>query len=261
MPMCCCVLGCQNKADRQKNISLFRFPRNKDILDSWISFVGRTNWQPTNTSRICSLHFNNDDYYRWNDRLFLKPGVLPRKCIVRMSDNKENFDPFKVLNDKLTVNSSKRAFEETLENAENFKLQAISTESFNEIEILKERLQHDRELHQQELKKQAEMFSVILENEKSKLKSEIKSGLELHQQELKRQAEIFSTILENEKSKFRSKIESGQQKLHTLQRSVKRKEEQIKSMKHLFDELKKKYRDFQFATSVKHQTFAFICKR
>lgn len=141
----------------------------------------------------------------------------------------------------VTVNSSKRAFEETLENAENFKLQAISTESFNEIEILKERLQHDRELHQQELKKQAEMFSVILENEKSKLKSEIKSGLELHQQELKRQAEIFSTILENEKSKFRSKIESGQQKLHTLQRSVKRKEEQIKSMKHLFDELKKKY--------------------
>ncbi|XP_039310692.1 uncharacterized protein LOC105203915 isoform X2 [Solenopsis invicta] len=178
-----------------------------------------------------------------------------------MSDNKENFDPFKVLNDKLTVNSSKRAFEETLESAENFKLQAISTESFNEIEILKERLQHDRELHQQELKKQAEMFSVILENEKSKLKSEIKSGLELHQQELKRQAEIFSTILENEKSKFRSKIESGQQKLHTLQRSVKRKEEQIKSMKHLFDELKKKYRDFQFATSVEHQTLAFICKR
>ncbi|EFN74745.1 hypothetical protein EAG_04674, partial [Camponotus floridanus] len=55
-----------------------RFPlQNKDILESWILFVGRTNWQPTNTSRICSLHFDNDDYYRSNDRLFLKPGVLP----------------------------------------------------------------------------------------------------------------------------------------------------------------------------------------
>jgi len=63
----------------------------------------------------------------------------------------------------------------------------------------------------------------------------------LHQQELKRQAEVFSTILENEKSKLISKIRSGQQKLHILQRNVQRKKAQIKNMKQVFDELKKKY--------------------
>jgi len=78
-----------------------RFPlENKNILASWTSFVGRTNWQPTATSRICSLHFNNDDYYQASNRLILKPGVLPKKYIVR-NDNKENNDPFKILNDKL----------------------------------------------------------------------------------------------------------------------------------------------------------------
>lgn len=63
----------------------------------------------------------------------------------------------------------------------------------------------------------------------------------MHQQELKRQAEVFSKILENEKSKLMSKIKSGQHKLYTLQRSIQRKEEHIKNMKHLFNELKKKY--------------------
>lgn len=207
MPTYCCVLGCRNKADKQKNISLFRFPlQSKDILE-WVSFVGRTNWQPTSSSRICSLHFNSDDYYCSNDRLFLYPGVLPKKYIMQ-SDKKENDDPFKVLNDKLpTVNTSKRAAKEILER-EIIKIHETPSESSNEIEILKKQLQNERELHQQELK---------------------------------RQAEVFSKILENEKSKLMSKIKSGQHKLYTLQRSIQRKEEHIKNMKHLFDELKKKY--------------------
>lgn len=52
-------------------------------------------------SRICSLHFNSDDYYQSpSNRLFLKSGVFPQKYVV-LSDNKENDDLFKVLNDKL----------------------------------------------------------------------------------------------------------------------------------------------------------------
>lgn len=106
-----------------------------------------------------------------------------------------------------TVNTSKRAAEEILER-EIIKIHETPSESSNEIEILKKQLQNERELHQQELK---------------------------------RQAEVFSKILENEKSKLMSKIKSGQHKLYTLQRSIQRKEEHIKNMKHLFDELKKKY--------------------
>lgn len=106
-----------------------------------------------------------------------------------------------------TVNTSKRAAEQILER-EIIKIHETPSESSNEIEILKKQLQNERELHQQELK---------------------------------RQAEVFSKILENEKSKLMSKIKSGQQKLYTLQRSIQRKEEHIKNMKHLFDELKKKY--------------------
>lgn len=106
-----------------------------------------------------------------------------------------------------TVNISKHATEEILER-KIIKIHQTPSESSNEIEILKKQLQNERELHQQELK---------------------------------RQAEVFSKILENEKSKLMSKIKSGQHKLYTLQRSIQRKEEHIKSMKHLFDELKKKY--------------------
>lgn len=106
-----------------------------------------------------------------------------------------------------TVNTSKRAAEEILER-EIIKIHETPSESSNEIEILKKQLQNERELHQQELK---------------------------------RQAEVFSKILENEKSKLMSKIKSGQHKLYTLQRSIQWKKEHIKNMKHLFNELKKKY--------------------
>lgn len=42
-----------------------RFPlNNENLLNKWIAVVGKPNWRPKKTSRICSLHFSEKDIIR-----------------------------------------------------------------------------------------------------------------------------------------------------------------------------------------------------
>jgi len=63
-----------------------RFPlENKDMLKKWVDSIGLTNWQPTDTDRICSDHFENDDVLMTNDIYGLNndaiPSIKPQVCI------------------------------------------------------------------------------------------------------------------------------------------------------------------------------------
>jgi len=63
-----------------------RFPlENKNMLKKWVDSIGLTNWQPTDTDRICSDHFENDDILMTNDIYGLNndaiPSIKPQVCI------------------------------------------------------------------------------------------------------------------------------------------------------------------------------------
>lgn len=65
--MSCVVPGCKsgygtdNKID--PGVSLHRFPKDPELKKKWCSAIPRANWEPSDYSRICSLHFDASDYY------------------------------------------------------------------------------------------------------------------------------------------------------------------------------------------------------
>lgn len=60
----CCVPRCQNRASKNSNISFHAFPfSNPELLKKWLHNIRRKNFTPSkNSSRVCSVHFTDDDY-------------------------------------------------------------------------------------------------------------------------------------------------------------------------------------------------------
>jgi len=56
---CCSVVGCSLRPGTNllSEIKAYRFPKNKNQRDAWITAVKREGWIPTSNSRICSTHF------------------------------------------------------------------------------------------------------------------------------------------------------------------------------------------------------------
>lgn len=57
MPSRCIAAFCSNT--REDGVSLFRFPKEPELLSKWVKEVRRTreHWKPTPTSVLCSEHF------------------------------------------------------------------------------------------------------------------------------------------------------------------------------------------------------------
>ena len=99
MPYKCCVVGCssgKNKCFSQgkNDISLHKFPlADKELLNKWTQRISRQSFTPTKFSRVCSLHFEKDDFEdkrkdqdtkRRNkrgclSRRLLRPNAIPSK--------------------------------------------------------------------------------------------------------------------------------------------------------------------------------------
>lgn len=69
MPNKCCALNCkfgiQNDSEDKENLmlSFHRFPLHNAIqLDKWLEALQRIEFAPSKNSRLCSLHFDNDDF-------------------------------------------------------------------------------------------------------------------------------------------------------------------------------------------------------
>ena len=65
----CSAYGCKsgyssNKEDNSKHrINFHKFSlNNKQLCDAWICQISRLNFQPTEHSSLCSLHFIEDDF-------------------------------------------------------------------------------------------------------------------------------------------------------------------------------------------------------
>ena len=71
MPSRCVVFWCSNTPDLEQGIALQRLPYADDLRPvaverrrHWIHFVKRKSakWEPSNTSCVCSKHFNPNDF-------------------------------------------------------------------------------------------------------------------------------------------------------------------------------------------------------
>ena len=59
-------------------IILHVFPRFDPHRQQWIEFMGQyQGWQPKTSSRVCSLHFRDSEYYIINGNRRLKPTAVP----------------------------------------------------------------------------------------------------------------------------------------------------------------------------------------
>lgn len=84
MPYRCCVPACRNPANH-------RFPSDRELYLKWVSAIGRPNWTPTSSSRICAAHFVKDDFFTdivcsdTNPNKRIRRGAIP-SIFVRRED-------------------------------------------------------------------------------------------------------------------------------------------------------------------------------
>ncbi|XP_011641605.1 THAP domain-containing protein 1-like [Pogonomyrmex barbatus] len=88
----CSVKGCKSKHG-PGNIHFFRFPLNdKSHLDKWIAAVKRPDWKPNKDSRICSLHFKDNDIIQGMgyQRRYLRKNAIPKNCSLIIAGKEQN---------------------------------------------------------------------------------------------------------------------------------------------------------------------------
>ena len=59
---CCAVFGCSNDSKQGKDHTYHKFPSDKTLKSKWSSAMKRKGFMPTQHSRVCSAHFQSDDY-------------------------------------------------------------------------------------------------------------------------------------------------------------------------------------------------------
>ena len=57
MGKACCASGCVNGFCKGNGIKFYRFPVDVDRRRRWIAALSRKDWQPSEYSWLCSVHF------------------------------------------------------------------------------------------------------------------------------------------------------------------------------------------------------------
>ncbi|XP_065667699.1 THAP domain-containing protein 5-like [Hydra vulgaris] len=90
----CAAAGCTNRAMKNDNRALYKFPiNNSELCKRWIVAIKRETFIPTEHSRICSDHFLPSDYsiLDFNNKPKLKPFSVPSIIIVSKPKVKRKF--------------------------------------------------------------------------------------------------------------------------------------------------------------------------
>ena len=82
----CAVDGCKRRSDRDKNVSLSKFPKQQATRQAWIRFCARVPDIRFEHAAICEKHFEEKEFRETNlmkrsfeisCRMFLKDGAIP----------------------------------------------------------------------------------------------------------------------------------------------------------------------------------------
>ncbi len=58
----CCVPGCPASKSNISGVTFHRFPSDPVLLGAWLEHFPKTNFAPSAHSRVCSLHFSENDF-------------------------------------------------------------------------------------------------------------------------------------------------------------------------------------------------------
>ncbi|XP_062298593.1 THAP domain-containing protein 5-like [Scomber scombrus] len=76
--MTCAAFGCTSRYIKDSGIQLFRFPfRDQPRLKQWVINIRRKDWTPNMHSRMCSVHFTEDQFYAPLGKRRLKKTAVP----------------------------------------------------------------------------------------------------------------------------------------------------------------------------------------
>ena len=70
----CCVPQCYNNSKRDKDLSFYVIPKDKELRKIWLSKISRKNFIPTTAHRVCSAHFKDGKKTYMNN----VPTVVPK---------------------------------------------------------------------------------------------------------------------------------------------------------------------------------------
>lgn len=173
----CSVLGCKrNSARPYHGLSFHSYPTEEETLKRWIYATGRTNWEPSKNSRICSAHFEEHCFNRSKKIVYLRPHACPTISI------------------HTNMNLLKREMIPSDEEPQPKKIKQTLTASKIEIEKL--------QLVNQELKSENQKLQSEIQNFKLKILAENK--LEIHKLKLENAAlKGENEIVENKVNKVK----------------------------------------------------------
>ncbi|KAK9869546.1 hypothetical protein WA026_003301 [Henosepilachna vigintioctopunctata] len=60
----CCVPGCNGNYKNGPRVGLFSFPKDKTLHSKWINAIGGPDFKPKKFSKVCQLHFAEEDLIR-----------------------------------------------------------------------------------------------------------------------------------------------------------------------------------------------------
>nr|XP_012225401.1 PREDICTED: uncharacterized protein LOC105673967 [Linepithema humile] len=132
MPFKCCVPNCNGNYKNGPKVATFSFPKNEEIKRKWLRAICRQNFCPTNSSKVCELHFHSHDieretshYNEANGKLLTAPLRHPRLI--------KNAVPSQLLNNPQYLTKSEAPHRESPEKKrlkmENFLIEQAITSS------------------------------------------------------------------------------------------------------------------------------------
>ncbi|XP_030210203.1 THAP domain-containing protein 2 [Gadus morhua] len=80
MPQTCAAFGCSNRRNdtsKCRGITFHKFPKDPVRRKDWTIAMRRKDFQPNNTTVLCSSHFTTDDFDRTGQTIRLKDCVSP----------------------------------------------------------------------------------------------------------------------------------------------------------------------------------------
>ncbi|KAJ8359657.1 hypothetical protein SKAU_G00161820 [Synaphobranchus kaupii] len=80
MPQTCAAFGCTNRRIKQtkdRGITFHKFPKDPDRRRAWVVAVRRKDFEPIDTTVLCSCHFEADDFDRTGQNIRLREFAVP----------------------------------------------------------------------------------------------------------------------------------------------------------------------------------------
>ncbi|XP_071558198.1 uncharacterized protein [Temnothorax nylanderi] len=247
MAVTCSVKGCKSKHQgklSKDGIRFYRFPiSNEKILKYWVAATGRSNWIAYSNARMCSLHFTNNDYYKFhvenNQRRRLKPDVIPTQNIYRNMLQVFQQDIVYKINE-YDQNNDIIPAQQNLNEQDNKHITSAKYDQNNDIIPVEQNLNEkdNKPITSAKCSNCSNYDKLLSENEN--LQKKIKELKILQEKKLNWQASIFHTIIRDKEAVLKKKLEMAKNKTKTLNKNIKRKEKTLTNLKTLLEFLESK---------------------